>query len=181
VVATPSSGAGSPGAGDAARVTVTSSNPTCSAFVTGTAGKSGAPGVTGYATIAFQDDVDPFPFLIEEITTVGNPGHVADVLGALGGATQGCAKVTMRIPGVGSSTMTVSSVPPPAHGDHPTAVRIVGVSGPLRGLHITLVTTGVQDAVVQLTFIQASESDIEGLTEAAVERVTKAFTYGQPS
>ena len=34
---------------------------------------------------------------------------------------------------------------------------------------------------MQLTFIQASESDIEGLTGAAVERVTKAFTYAKPS
>lgn len=70
---------------------------------------------------------------------------------------------------------------PPGHGDHPTAVRVVGASGPLRGLYVTLVATGVQDAVVQLTFIQASESDIEGLTGAAVERVTKAFTYAKPS
>jgi hypothetical protein len=160
---------------------VTSTNPKCAAFVGDAGGKGGAPGVTGYATIAFQDDVDPFPFLIEEITTVGSSGHAAEVLAALGGATQGCSKVTMEIPGIGSSTMTVSSVPPPAHGDHPTAVRIVGTSGPLRGLHLTLVATGVEDAVVQLTFIQAGESDIEGLTSAAVERVTNAFTYTKPS
>ena len=162
-------------------VTATSSNPKCAAFVAGAGGKSGAPGVTGYAIIAFQDDIDPFPFLIEEITTVGSSGRVADVLAALDGATPGCSKVTMKVPGAGSGSMNVSRVTPPGHGDHPTAVRVVGASGPLRGLYVTLVATGVDDAVVQLTFVQALESDIEGMTAGAVERVRKAFTYAKPS
>ena len=162
-------------------VTATSSNAKCAAFVAGAGGKSGAPGVTGYAIIAFQDDIDPFPFLIEEITTVGSSGRVADVLAALDGATPGCSKVTMKVPGAGSGSMNVSRVTPPGHGDHPTAVRVVGASGPLRGLYVTLVATGVDDAVVQLTFVQASESEIEGITADAVERVRKAFTYAKPS
>jgi hypothetical protein len=183
VATAPTASAGSSGGGGAGGTTVTSSNPKCAAFVTGAngGGKGAAPGVTGYASITFQDDADPLPFLVEEITTVGTPAHTAEVLAALDGSSKGCAKVTMKIPSVGSSTMTVSSVPPPAHGDHPTAVRIVGVSGPLQGLHITLVTTGVEDAVLQLTFIQATESDIEGLTAAAVERATAVFTYVKPA
>lgn len=156
-------------------VTITSSNATCGPFVTGAGEK------TGYAIIAFQDDIDPFPFLIEDITTVGNSGRVADFLAALDGSTPGCSKVTVKVPGAGSGTMTVSRVTPPAHGDHPTAVRVVGASGALRGLYLTLVATGVEDAVVQLTFIQATDSDINGVTADAVDQARKVFTYTKPS
>jgi hypothetical protein len=52
----------------------------------------------------------------------------------------------------------------------------------MRGLHITLVSTGVVDAVLTLSFLQASESDIEGVTADAVERATGVFSHvGQPS
>jgi hypothetical protein len=177
-------GGGSVGASGSSDATVTSSDPKCAAFVTDShaGGPGKAPGVTGHADIAFQDDTDPAPFLLEQIVTVGTAAHVADVLAALDASYHGCPKVTMTTPGAGPSTMTVKGVAAPAHGDHPTAVRLVGASGPMRGLHITLVSTGVVDAVLTLSFLQASESDIEGVTADAVERATGVFSHvGQPS
>ena len=40
---------------------------------------------------------------------------------------------------------------------------------------MTIVVTGVQDAVITLTFIQTSESDIQGITHDAVVRATAVF------
>jgi len=131
--------------------------------------------VTGYASITFQADGDALPFLIEEITTVGTADHVAEALASLNDSIGGCTKITMSVPGGKSSTMTVSPAPAPPHGDHPTAAHIVGSSGALKGLHMTIVVTGVQDAVITLTFIQESESDIQGITKDAVERATAVF------
>ena len=182
VVPSPTGGSSSGGSGSGGN-TVTSSDPNCAAFVTGSGsgGPAGVPGVTGHADIAFQDDADPMPFLFEQITTVGTTTHVAEVLAAVDASTRGCPAITMKVPGAAPSTMSVTSVTPPSHGDHATAVRLVGTSGPLRGLHITLVFTGVVDAVLSLMFIQAIESDIEGITGEAVARATAVFTYVKPS
>jgi hypothetical protein len=161
-----------------------SSDPKCAAFVSGSGagGPAGVPGVTGHAEIAFKDDADPSAFLAESITTVGTAGHAAEVLGAIDASIHGCGKVTLTVPGAKPSAMTVTSVTPPAHGDHPTAVRLVGTSGPLQGLHFTLVSTGVVDAVITLMFVQASQSDIDGLTGEAVDRATSVFSHmKQPS
>lgn len=181
VVPTPTGGGSPSGASAAAGTTVSSSNPKCAPFVTGVGGTGGAPGVTGYASITFQDDGDPAPFLVEEITTVGTPVHAAEALAALDASTHGCTQLTMKSPGARSSTFTVSPVTAPAHGDHATSARLLGTSGPMSGLHMTIVATGVQDAVLVLTFIQESESDIQGITESAVTRATAVFTYVKPA
>lgn len=177
VVATPTGSAGQTGSSNGAGAKVTSTDPKCAPFVAeaSSSGNAGAPGVTGYASIAFQADGDALPFLIEEITTVGTADHVAEVLASLNDSIGGCTKITMSVPGGKSSTMTVSPAPAPPHGDHPTAAHIVGTSGALKGLYMTIVVTGVQDAVITLTFIQESESDIQGITKDAVERATAVF------
>ena len=177
VVATPTGSAGQTGSSSGAGAKITSSDPKCAPFVAeaGSSGNAGTPGVTGYANITFQLDGDALPFLVEEITTVGTPDHVADVLASLDDSIHGCTKITMSIPGAKSSTMTVSPAPAPPQGDHPTAAHIVGSSGALKGLYMTIVVTGVQDALITLTFIQESESDIQGITKDAVERATAVF------
>jgi hypothetical protein len=131
--------------------------------------------VTGYATVAFQADGDPTPFLIEEITTVGTKERVAELLALLNDSIHGCTKITMSIPGAKSTTMTVSPTPPPPHGDHPTAAHIISSSGGSNGLYMTLVITGVQDALITLTYIEVAESDIQDTTKDAVERATAVF------
>jgi hypothetical protein len=183
VVPIPTGNATTSGPTGGGGVGATSNNPRCAAFVgeAGTSGNAGAPGVTGYANIAFQADGDPLPFLIEEITTLGTADNVGDVLAALNDSILGCTKITMSIPGAGTSTMTVSAATPPPHGDHPAAAAIVGSSGALRGLQMTIVVTGVADALLGLTFIQESESDIQDITRAAVVRATAVFTYVKPT
>ena len=177
VVATPTGSAAQSGSKSGAGAKITSDNPKCAPFLaeTNTGGNAGRPGVTGYASITFQADGDATPFLIEEITTVGAADHVADLLASLDDSIHGCTKLTMSIPGAKSSTMTVSPAPAPPHGDHPTAGHIVGSSGASKGIYLTVVATGVQDAVITLTFIQESESDIQGITKDAVERATAVF------
>src|SRR6478609_2550658 len=85
VVATPTGSAGQTGSSNGAGAKVTSTDPKCAPFVAeaSSSGNAGAPGVTGYASIAFQADGDALPFLIEEITTVGTADHVAEVLASL--------------------------------------------------------------------------------------------------
>jgi len=176
VVTTPTNGAGQSSSGGGAGTKITSDNPKCAPFLleANAAGKGGTPGVTGYANVTFQGDGDPGPFLVEEITTVGTAEHVADVLAALNDSFQGCTKLTISA-GKKSSTLTVSPAPPPPYGDHPIAVHIVGSSGPLKGFHPTVVTTGVKDAVITMTFFDESDSDIKDITQGAVERATDVF------
>ena len=133
VVTTPTNSAGQSGSGAAAGGTMTSDNPKCAPFVgeTNTAGNAGTPGVTGYDKRKFQADGEPTSFLTEEITTMGSPEHVADLLAALNDSIHGCTKLTFSYPGAKSSTMTVSAAPAPPHGDPPTAVHVVGCQRPL--------------------------------------------------
>jgi len=170
VVSSPTGSAGRSGA------KVTSDNQKCAPLVAAAnSGNADEPGATGYATVAFQGDGDARPFFIEEISMVGTADHAAALLASVNDSIRSCTKLTMSIPGAKSSTMTVSATPAPPHGDHPTAAHIVGSSGASRGIYVTVVVTGVQDAVITLTFIDGSESDIQGFTKDAVERATAVF------
>ena len=179
VVPTPTynAGAGQPGSGSGAGPQMKSDNPKCAPFLAeaNAAGNPGIADVTGYANITFQGEKDPGPFLTEEIMTVGTPEHVADLLASLDDSIHGCTKLTISPPSAKSSSMTVSAAPAPPQGDHPTAVHIVGSSGPLKGVHVTFVFTGVQDALITMIYIEESDSDIKDITQEAVERANEVF------
>jgi len=88
--------------------------------------------------------------------------------GSLRSAVEACSQLTMTIPGLGSSTMTVAEVTAPTVGDRPFAVRLTGTRGRMKGLAVTQVTSGFRGSVVSVIFVLAKPQDVDGATRAAV-------------
>ena len=90
-------------------------------------------------------------------------------------AAASCAKIRLAVPGVGSSTVTVASVSPPKTGANPVATRMTAVGGPMAGLEITMVYTGVGDSILSMSFVGAAPDEIDGATTDAVDKAVKVL------
>ena len=126
-----------------------------------------APGSKSSASVAFSGGQDG-PFVDESIDALGSADAVQALQGSFKSAVAACPKLTITIPGQGSSTMNVAEVSAPKFGDHTFAARMTATGGPLEGLEITQVTAGVKDVVVSITFLAAFPEDIDSGTESAV-------------
>jgi len=126
-----------------------------------------APGSKSSASIAFSGGQDG-PFVDESIDALGSADAVQALQASFKSAVAACHKLTITIPGQGSSTMNVAEVSAPKFGDHAFAARMTATGRPLEGLEITQVTAGVKDVVVSLTFLAALPEDIDSGTESAV-------------
>ncbi len=85
-------------------------------------------------------------------------------------AVEACAKVTMRAVGQGSSPMEVKEITAPQVGEKPYAIKLTGTSGPLQGREFTMAITGVGDVVLAVSILAGLEGELDGATEAAVEK-----------
>jgi hypothetical protein len=81
----------------------------------------------------------------------------------------------LKIPGEGSSPITVRQVSAPQAGTDPVAVRFTATSGPLEGFEVTMVTTGVDDVVLAITVINGLPEDIDGATTTAAEKAQEVL------
>lgn len=115
------------------------------------------------------------PFVDEELDAMGSPAAVEALQQTIRKAIAGCRTLSLNIPGEGRSPITVREVSAPKAGTHPVAVRYAATSGPLDGLEITMVTTGVQDVLVSVTVIAGLPGDVEGATTIAVQKATKTL------
>ena len=98
---------------------------------------------------------------------------VAALLAETRAAIASCSKVTLPVPGAGTSVVTVRAVSPPSSGHTPVAARMNATGATLDGLEITEVRTGVGDTVASLSFVGATPDDIDGATSAAVDKATQ--------
>lgn len=113
------------------------------------------------------------PYIDESLDAMGSAQAVTTLQKSLKSAIGACRTITVTMPGEGSSPMQVREVSAPAAGQNPVAVRFTATGGALEGLEMTMVTTGVNDVVMALTFIAALPDDVDGAAEAAVAKATK--------
>jgi hypothetical protein len=92
-----------------------------------------------------------------------------------------CPKASLAMAGLGSSAVTIRHPNAPAYGTDPQAMRVTATSGPLKGGEITLVTTGIGDTLLAMTFVGAVPADIDGATNLAVEKATANLPTKTPS
>lgn len=126
-----------------------------------------APGSKASADVSFSGGQDG-PFVEESIDAMGSVDAVEKLQASLKSAVAACHKVTITIPGQGSSTMNVAAVSAPKFGDHTVAARLTAAGGPLAGLEITQVAAGVNDVIVSISFMAALADEVDAATEAAV-------------
>jgi hypothetical protein len=154
------------GAGGDDSGAVSSKDPKCAPMVNLT-NPDHPPGSKASAKVSFSGGQNG-PFFDESIDSLSSADAVKALQGSLRSAVAACTQLTMTIPGLGSSTMTVAEVTAPTVGDHPFAVRMTGISGRMKGLAVTQVTSGVQGAVVSVIFVLAKPQDVDGASKAAV-------------
>lgn len=151
----------------------TSTDPRCAAFVR-LSNADSAPGGKAHAEVSFSGGQSG-PFIDESLDALAGRQQVADLLAQSKAAIAGCTKVTLSVPGAGTSVVTVRPVSPPAYGDSPVAARMNATGGSLDGFEMTQVMTGVGDTVVSLGFVGASPDDIDGGTSASVDKATQVL------
>ena len=149
---------------------VTSKNPKCASFVR-ISNLNAAPGSKASAHVSFSAGQSG-PFIDESLDALGGAAAVSALQATLKSAVSACDQVTLSVPGAGTSTVTVRTVNPPKYGTDPLAVRLTASGGPLNGMEITMVTTGVADTVLSLNFIAATADDIDGATSVSVDKAT---------
>lgn len=162
--------------GDDSAPRASSENPRCAQFVK-LSNADTAPGSTASAAVSFSAGQDG-PFIDEGIDALGSAAKVAALQAKWKAAVTACPKVTLSVPGAGTSTVAVRTVKPPASGDRPFAVRMTATSGPLAGFEVVMVTTGVRDTVLSLNFVAATADDIDGATGASVDKATEILGTG---
>jgi hypothetical protein len=118
------------------------------------------------------------PFIDETLDAMGSTAAVRALQASFKQAIVSCRTMTLTIPGEGRSPISVREVSPPQSGTDPVAVRFTATSGPLEGLEVTMITTGVADVVLALTVINGLPEDIEGATSAAVHKAKTVLGAG---
>lgn len=154
-------------------VALTSKDPKCAPLVR-LLNADTAPGSKASATRSYSGGQDG-PFIDEGLDAMGSPAAVARLQSSMRAAVAACSKVTLSIPGQGRSTVTVQQVSAPKAGTGPFAVRLTATSGPLEGLEVSMVTTGLDDVVLSMTFVAAVADDVDGATSDAVEKATSVL------
>jgi hypothetical protein len=103
---------------------------------------------------------------------MGSAARVAALQASFKASIAACRTVNVAVPGAGPSVLTVQAVKPPAHGMNPLAARLTVAAGPLKGMQFTIVTTGIGDTVLSMTFVGEPPGDVEAATSLAVEKAT---------
>jgi hypothetical protein len=155
-------------AGDDADVAVSSKDSRCAKLVAFT-NADNPPGSKASAGQSYSGGAQG-PFVEESIDAMGSPAAARALQKSFKRAVAACRTMTLKVPGEGSSPISVREVSAPEVGTDPVAVRFTATAGPLEGFEVTMVTVAVDDVVVAVTVINGVPEDIEGATTAAVEK-----------
>jgi hypothetical protein len=155
-------------AGDGSDVSVSSKDSRCAKLVAYT-NADNPPGSKASAGQSYSGGAQG-PFVDESIDAMGSPAAAQTLQKSFKQAVTTCRTMTLKVPGEGSSPISVREVSAPAVGTQPVAVRFTATAGPLEGFEVTMVTVAVNDVVVAVTVINGLPEDIEGATTAAVEK-----------
>ncbi|MEV0787867.1 hypothetical protein [Kribbella sp. NPDC050459] len=135
------------------------------------------PGSKASATQSYSGGAEG-PFIDESLDAMGSAAAVGALQKSFKQAIVSCRTMTLTIPGEGRSPISVREVSAPKSGTDPVAVRFSATSGPLEGLEVTMITTGVGDVVLALTIVNGLPEDIEGATSAAVRKAQSVLGSG---
>ncbi|MEV4262497.1 hypothetical protein [Kribbella sp. NPDC049584] len=151
-------------------VTVSSKDPRCAKLVA----YSNADNPAGSKASAGQSysGGTQGPFIDESLDAMGSSAAVQSLQQSFKKAIRSCRTMTLSIPGEGRSPISVREVSAPQAGESPVAVRFLATGGPLEGLEVTMVTTGIGDVVLAITVVAGLPEDIDGATTAAAEKAT---------
>jgi hypothetical protein len=133
-----------------------------------------APGSKASSTVAFsggQDGAD----IEESIDALGSVGAVKAFQASFKSAVAACRQLTVTVPGQGTAKVKVAEMSAPLYGTDAFAARMTVTGGPMDGLEITQLATGVEDVLVSLTFIAAQPGDLDGATGAAVGKAQEVL------
>jgi hypothetical protein len=153
---------------DGADVAVSSKDSHCAKLVAYT-NADNPPGSKASASQSYSGGAQG-PFVDESIDAMASPAAVRALQKSFRQAVAACRTMTLKIPGEGSSPISVRQVSAPQAGTDPVAVRFTATSGPLEGFEVTMVTAGVDDVVLAITVINGLPEDIDGATTTAVEK-----------
>ena len=167
-----------PDGSDDGDVDMTSKDPRCAALAR-LMNADTAPGSKGTATRSFSGGQEG-PFIDESLDAMGSAAAVAALQKTFRAAVASCSRLTLSIPGEGRSTVSVRQISAPKQGTGPFAVRFTATGGPLDGLEVSLVTTGIDDVVLGMTFVAAVPEDVDGATGVAVDKA-KSVLIGTKS
>lgn len=112
------------------------------------------------------------PFVSQRIDALGSTDAATATVRKISTLTAGCDAVTLRIPGEGSSKMSISQVSAPKVGGKPFALRLAANGGALDGLEVTFLWAPVGDVVLSLNFINAYPEEFDDITTGAHSKVT---------
>lgn len=115
------------------------------------------------------------PFVDEAIDELAGAAGVAAEQAQLKSALASCTTLTLTDPPQATSTITFESLPPPRGGQHPFALRARVVRGGEAGFEFIQVSAGVADTVVQLSFVNTSQAQIDQIVPAGVDQATRVL------
>ncbi|GAA1677822.1 hypothetical protein GCM10009745_21640 [Kribbella yunnanensis] len=136
-----------------------------------------APGSKATVSRSFSGGQEG-PYIDFGFDALGSVEKVASLREKYADAVASCPKVSLRAEGEGSTTMQVDELTAPKYGTEPFAFRLMGVSGPKRGLEFTALITGVNDVVLSVSVLAGDETVLEAAAEAAA---TKAQAVLKPA
>ncbi|MFI7067950.1 hypothetical protein ACIBL3_43630 [Kribbella sp. NPDC050124] len=154
--------------GDDSDVTVSSKDARCAKLVA-FSNADNPPGSKASAGQSYSGGAQG-PWIDESIDAMGSPAAVRALQKSFKQAVAACRTMTLKVPGEGSSPISIREVAAPDAGTDPVAVRFTATAGPLEGFEVTMITTGVDDVVLAITVINGLPEDIDGATATAVEK-----------
>jgi len=154
--------------GDDADVKLSSKDKRCARLVA-LSNADTPPGSKASAARSYSGGTEG-PFIDESLDAMGSAGAVRALQRSFRQAIASCRTMTLTVPGEGRSPISVSEVSAPKAGTDPVAVRFTATSGPLEGLEVTMVTTGIDDVVLAVTVVAGLPEDIDGATTTAVTK-----------
>ncbi len=118
--------------GDDSGVTVSSKDARCAKLVAFSNADT-PPGSKASAGQSYSGGAQG-PFIDESIDAMGSPAAVRALQKSFKQAVAACRTMTLKVPGEGSSPISVREVSAPQAGTDPVAVRFIATSGPWRAL-----------------------------------------------
>lgn len=158
------------GRADGAGPSSTTSDPKCTAL-NEVLNASGPDGSLADAAVDFDGGQDG-PFVSQRLDSMGTSKAARGFVSGLRRAAEGCSKITLRVPGQGSSSMVVSEVSPPRVGKAPFVVRLTASGGALDGLEVTFLWAPVDDVLLSLNLINAYPDELDGIATDAGAKLT---------
>jgi hypothetical protein len=133
-----------------------------------------APGSTASVTRSFSAGQEG-PDIDYGLDAMGDAKKVLALQSAYKAAVNSCQKVNLKVPGQGTSSMSVEEISAPKFGEHPFAFRLTGLSGPQEGGEATAAITGVNDVILSVFIYAGQPGELDGATKLAVDKAKKVL------